>query len=242
MQEKKFRLEAEQSELEACFIEPRTGMPGVLFVHGWGGSQARDVERARTLARLGCVCLTFDMRGHGEQADELSRVTREDNLADIVAAYDRLSAHPLVDPSSIAVIASSYGAYLSTILTKLRAIRWLALRVPALYRDAEWETPKSELNREDIALYRSALIARESNRALAAAADFEGDALIVASGKDHLIPRTTTASYVAAFVKANSLSYRIIDGADHALSTTEALTSYQSILQHWMREMIYGAR
>ena len=36
---------------------------GVLFVHGWGGSQQQYLARAREIAALGCVCLTFDLAG-----------------------------------------------------------------------------------------------------------------------------------------------------------------------------------
>jgi dipeptidyl aminopeptidase/acylaminoacyl peptidase len=68
-------------------------------------------------------------------------VTREDNLRDLLAAYDRLLAHPALDTSAIAVVGTSYGGYLASILTSLRPVRWLALRVPALYRDEEWHTP-----------------------------------------------------------------------------------------------------
>ena len=37
-------------------------------MHGWGGSQAQYLARAREIAALGCVCLTFDLRGHGKSA------------------------------------------------------------------------------------------------------------------------------------------------------------------------------
>src|SRR5690606_20270025 len=106
-----------ESMLAGQLVEPRTGVPGVLFVHGWAGSQERDKKRARELARLGFVCLTFDMRGHGGTADRLRTVTREDNLADICAAYDVLAGQRQVDPGSIAVVSSSYGAYLAVLAT-----------------------------------------------------------------------------------------------------------------------------
>ncbi len=38
--------------------------PAYLFLHGWTGSQAGDLKRAAKIATLGCVCLTFDLRGH----------------------------------------------------------------------------------------------------------------------------------------------------------------------------------
>src|SRR5699024_665045 len=38
--------------LAAALLRPRTRIPGVLFIHGWGGSQQRDLERARGIAGL----------------------------------------------------------------------------------------------------------------------------------------------------------------------------------------------
>src|SRR5215207_1841938 len=123
----------------ACtLVSPAPLVPGVLFVHGWGGSQEKYLARAREIAALGCVCLTFNLRGHAETEPQHETVTREDNLRDLMAAYDVLVRHPLVDKNSIAVVGSSYGAYLAAILTERRPVRWLALRVPALYRDEDW--------------------------------------------------------------------------------------------------------
>ena len=39
--------------IAGTLVAPRTLIPGVLFVHGWGGSQQQYVARARTLAALG---------------------------------------------------------------------------------------------------------------------------------------------------------------------------------------------
>src|SRR3954462_8592184 len=105
-----------------------TLIPGVLLVHGWGGSQETYLARARQIAALGCGCLTFNLRGHAETEPQHETVTREANLRDLLAAYDVLARQPRVDRSSIAVVGSSYGAYLAAILTELRPVRWLALR------------------------------------------------------------------------------------------------------------------
>ncbi len=72
-------------------------------MHGWGGSQEKYLARARQIAALGCVCLTFDLRGHAETEPQHETVTREDNLRDLLAAYDVLAGHPLVDKNAIAV-------------------------------------------------------------------------------------------------------------------------------------------
>lgn len=228
--------------LAGQLVEPRTGIPGVLFVHGWAGSQERDKKRARALARLGVVSLTFDMRGHGSTADRLKSVTREENLHDICAAYDMLARQKRVDSEAIAVVASSYGAYLAVLAAARRPVRWLALRVPALYRDDNWDVPKFELDRADLARYRRSLIQPETNLALRQCRQFEGDVLIVASEHDEIVPHPAVASYLSAFIAARSVTYRIIDNADHALSDPESQRSYDQLLSNWLREMIFGAR
>ena len=102
------QIAIDDEHMNGTFLSPKSKVPGVLFVHGWGGSQERDLERAKGIAGLGCVCLTFDLRGHtGGAGIPLSRVTREDNLRDLLAAYDRLLAHPGLDTSAIAVVGTS---------------------------------------------------------------------------------------------------------------------------------------
>ena len=89
------QIDIDDEQMSGTFLSPKSKVPGVLFVHGWGGSQERDLERAKGIAGLGCVCLTFDLRGHtGGTGIPLTRVTREDNLRDLLAAYDRLLVAP----------------------------------------------------------------------------------------------------------------------------------------------------
>jgi pimeloyl-ACP methyl ester carboxylesterase len=228
--------------IAGTLVSPATAMPGVLFVHGWSGSQTQYLARARATAALGCVCLTFDLRGHAQTAALRETVTREDNLRDIVAAYDVLAGQPAVDKSAIAVVGSSYGGYLAAILTTLRPVRWLALRVPALYKDEDWGAPKQQLNKRELAVYRRTLLGVKENRALAACAAFDGDVLIVESEHDEIVPHPVIANYVAAFEKARSLTYRVIAGADHGLSEESWQQSYTSLLVTWATEMVLGAR
>ena len=236
------RINVDGESLAGTLAVPKTGVPGLLFLHGWTGSQESDLRRARQIATLGCVCLTFDLRGHAATEAMRNEVTPRDNLHDALAAYDLLIAQPLVDRSSIAVVGSSYGAYLATVLTSLRPVRWLSLRVPALYRDRHWSVPKGKLDRLDLETYRSQRIEPEDNRALKACSRFGGDVLIVESQKDHLVPHATIANYMSSFRQARSLTYRLIEGADHALSDAESRRAYSSLLVGWVREMVLGAR
>lgn len=232
----------DDDSMAGSLCEPGMGIPGILFIHGWAGSQARDQKRSRVLARLGTVCLTFDMRGHGAGRTQLEKVTPAQNLSDVCAAYDMLAAHHSVDPASIAVVASSYGAYLSTHLLAERPVRWLSMRVPALYRDRDWNVPKHSLDRKDLHLYRSTQIASRENRALRQCRSYDGDVLIIESEHDDLVPHPTIASYLASFSKAKSITHRIISGADHALSDPDCRRQYDELLIRWIREMIFGAR
>lgn len=236
------QIPVEGLSIAGTFLEPSNKVPGVLFVHGWGGSQDFDLRRARGLAGLGCVCLTFDLRGHAATLEQQMKVSREDNLRDVMAAYDTLAAHPAIDASAIAVVGSSYGGYLASILTSLRSVKWLALHVPALYRDDEWMLPKRQLNRESLAAYRLSTVQPSENRALAACRRFKGDVLIVEAQHDDFVPHSTIMNYRTAFREAHSLTHRILDGADHGLTHKEAQRSYTSILLNWATEMVVGAR
>ena len=140
-------IAVDDQHIAGTIVTPGTLIPGVLFVHGWGGSQEQYVARARDIAALGCICLTFDLRGHAKTRSQVETVTREDNLRDVLAAYDALLHQRGVDASSIAVIGSSYGGYLASILTSQRSVRWLALRAPADYKDSDWTLPKGQLRK-----------------------------------------------------------------------------------------------
>jgi pimeloyl-ACP methyl ester carboxylesterase len=229
--------------LEGTLVTPGTLVPGVLFVHGWGGSQQQYLARAREVAALGCICLTFDLRGHAQTRAQRETVSREDNLQDVVAAYDVLAARPGVDRSSIAVVGSSYGGYLAAILTSLRPVRWLGLRVPALYKDSEWDVPKGRLKAaQSLDAYRLQPIRPSESVALRACAAFGGDVLIVESEHDSTVPHQVVVNYREACASAHSLTYRMIEGADHSLSDARWQQAYTTLLVNWLAEMVGGAR
>jgi dienelactone hydrolase len=241
--EKQTALPVNGGQICATIVAPATRLPGVLFVHGWGGNQERYLARARQIAELGCVCLTFDLSGHAGTSPRFETVTRENNLQDLLAAYDLLVAQPNVDPARIAVVGSSYGGYLAAILTSLRAVAWLALRVPALYVDSGWEIPKLQLRKEqNLDAYRQTIIPAQQNRALLACSQFSGDVLLVQSEHDHLIPPAVISNYREACVQARSLTYRLISGADHGLTDESMRQAYTAMLFNWLREMVFGVQ
>ncbi|MBA4263917.1 MAG: alpha/beta hydrolase [Comamonadaceae bacterium] len=241
--EEPISIAVDEAHLDGTLVTPGTLIPGVLFVHGWGGSQQQYLARAREIAALGCVCLTFDLRGHAEHQSLFETVSRAHNLQDVLAAYDTLVQRQHVDPRAIAVVGSSYGGYLGAILSSMRPVKWLALRAPALYHDDGWESPKLQLHKDrDLRAYRSSLVPMSSNRALQASHDFKGDMLLIESELDDVVPKTTLDSYREAAQNARSLTYRCMDGANHGLTGERDQSNYSAVLIGWLKEMIAGAR
>jgi dienelactone hydrolase len=241
--ERKIQIARDKTAIAGTLVTPGALIPGVLFVHGWGGSQQQYLARSREVASLGSVCLAFDLGGHAATLGQREVVSRSSNLADVLAAYDALLMHPQVDPARVAVIGSSYGGYLAAILTTLRPVHWLALRAPAIYPDAGWDVPKLQLHRDnDLPAYRSAVVATASNCALRACSRFEGDVLIVESERDDRIPRAVINSYRESCTAARSLTYRTLRGADHGLTTEANQHAYTTVLVQWLNEMWPDAR
>ena len=210
----------------------------VLFVHGWGGSQRRDIAKAKQLVQAGYGCLTFNLRGHARTRRQIETVSRAQNLRDVLAAYDFLLQERALAGDGIGLVGSSYGGYLAVLLTAQRNIRWLALRAPALYKDADFDRPKRELSL-DAALpsYRNMRLSPEENRVLTSASRFTGDVLIVESEHDTVIPHQVIENYLHAFaVAARSVTHCVLRRADHGLSRVSFRKAYGKILEDWFKK------
>lgn len=224
-------IQTETSEVTGCLISPATKAAGVLFVHGWGANRKQILRRATEVAGLGCICLTL----------ELGKRDTSRNLAELVAAYDRLVDHPDIDRNAIALVGSSYGGFIAALATELRAIRWLALRAPAL-PDLEADEEAVKRLQQARAADGRQVITADSSEALRACTGFKGDALVVESRYDDVVPRIVVRSYVDAFIQAGSITYRMLPDADHGLSTDAHQDAYTKILVRWLREMVTDAR
>jgi len=66
--------------------------------------------------------------------------------------------------------------------------------------------------------------------------------LIVESEHDTLVPRQVIRNYMGACAQAQSLTYRLITAADHALSEPAWQQTYTALLVNWMTEMVLSAR
>jgi hypothetical protein len=192
---------------------------GVLFVHGLGSRRGTNVDRADAVARShAATCLAIDLGGHGDSTGRLTQMTPRQNLADVVAAYDRLRSIPGVDPARIGVCAASYGAYLAVLLTALRPVDRMLLRAPALYADDCFDQGLSQRRAGD---------PTTAPTPLAHLALFPGPVTIVESEHDEIISPDTVAAYLAALPRAGHV---VQPGARHALTDPSWREAYQRII------------
>src|SRR3954452_10317450 len=103
-------VDGDEERLPGTLVSPGPLVPGFLFLQGWGSTREQYLARAREIAALGCVCLTFEPRGVAKGDPRHETVTREDNLRDILGAYDSLAGQPAVERSAIGAAGGSSGA------------------------------------------------------------------------------------------------------------------------------------
>ncbi len=97
---------------------PPKPRPAVLVVHDWSGRNAFALEKARVLAEMGYVAFAVDVYGEGRigETNEEKTALMQPFLDDramlqkrLMAAFDTVSALPMVDASKIAVIGFCFG-------------------------------------------------------------------------------------------------------------------------------------
>lgn len=215
------------------FIEP---LPALIFVHGWKSNQQGNLKRAIEISKLGFICLTLDLRGHGESDGKIDQYSCKDHLEDVKAAYDYLVKLPDVDKNQIGIIGSSYGGNLAAIATNSLQFKWLVLRVPALYVDKYFDIPTESLigKKEEGEAFKSSNSTTKESSALKGVANFKGKILIVESEKDNIIPHAVIENYIK-FAPKNNLTYKIMQAAEHSLETPEQKKEYLKILSEFLK-------
>lgn len=213
--------------------EPKDKNPAVFFVHGWTSQKENYFRRAEALARLGYVALAFDLSGQGRSPGKVQDFSRQDHLNDALGAFDFLASRRDVDSNGIGICGVSYGAYLAAIATGLRPMRWLAMRVPALYPDAGFRVPTAGLIDQKPDIFKSWRgQTLKTNKALHAVSRYSGQILLVQSGQDEVIPPQTIEAYVAAADPAR-LTHAVMPDADHAIYSERWENEFVGILSDW---------
>ena len=95
---------------------------------------------------------------------------------------------------------------------------------------------------EDLTQYLKLLVRWRPHLNLTGLRDAERmlDVLIVESEHDTVVPHQVIVNYREACISARSLTYRLIEGADHGLSNEEWKTAYTVLLVNWFNEFVFG--
>lgn len=209
--------------------------PGLLVMPGWDDDGKRQYDDLKAeLAQDAWLARRADLPDARWPAERRDSVTRGDNLQQVLADFDALSA--VADPHAIAALGFSYGGYMAALLSAERPVHWLILRSPALYPDEHWTSPKAELDKHALDVYRRQLHGAQDNRALGSCARFRGHVLLIESEHDEVIPRQVIDSYAVALGQARSLTRHVLRGADHPLSAQSSRDAYHALVVDWLVE------
>lgn len=240
MQKVKIILATTNEKLDSTLVIPlrQSTDKAILFIHGWKSNESNYIKRAKALSELGYTCLTFSLRGHGESEGDIHKLTRQDFINDITEAYDFLAKQEDINIHKIGVVGASFGAYLATLLTKRRPVKWLVLRVPANYPDHGFEDipqdsyPRLSLSTKE---WRHQPLTYDKTIALRAIHQYPHEILIIESEKDEQIPHQTIQNYVNAVSDKSKLTYKIIKDADHSMRKELHQQEFIDILVEWFK-------
>ncbi|MDE1870361.1 MAG: alpha/beta fold hydrolase [Candidatus Micrarchaeota archaeon] len=211
----------------------RPSNPAVLFIHGWKSNELGYVKRAEPLVKLGYICLSFNLRGHGDSAGSIDTVTLADNLKDVISAYDFLASQKEVDKKAIHVVGTSYGGYLAQMLTSKRKIKSLVLRAPTIYKDHDLNKSKNSVSVvESWGDFKTKELSPQGNKALKALSKFYGKIFLIESGNDETVPHLIIESIIGAS-RQNRLEHKIVRGADHRMSKEIWQLRFRQLLADW---------
>ena len=210
--------------------------PAALLIHGWESAQDRMFGLAAQLVARGFICLTLDLRGHGESSGDRDALSRKDFFADVVAAYDTLAAENAVDRPRIGAVGSSFGGHLAAMLSAERPLAWVILRVPADYPDDTFEVPRAQDADSKLA-WRSQPRAWEETAAMRAMHAFEGPVLIVEAGNDELVPRQLILNYKSAI--GENAEHQVIEGAPHSFTRFPHFQErFNAMVEDWLARKV----
>lgn len=203
----------------------------MIFCHGWTSRNKKYLALAEKLSHKGVLSLAINLRGHGDSIYPIERYSRKDHLNDLLAAYNYLKSKAADVP--FILLGKSYGGYLSSIAGSLRDIDYLILSQPALYPDAEFDSPNAALIQNNPDIFRSKGEIPESNKALKAISHFNNPLLIIESEHDeevHNVPKL----YIKASDQNKKRTTLIIPNTDHPLSRPEWLEDYYKEIIRWL--------
>ncbi len=186
--------------LDAASTERR---PGVLVIHDWLGVGGYVQARAQMLARLGYVALAADIYGAGirpsmQDAPKVAGGFYQDPRllrARALAGLEQLRAHPMVDPTRIAVIGYCFGGFVAL------------------------ELARSGADFAGVVAFHGVL----STSAPQDAANIRAKVLVLAGGSDPVVPDSQIVEFEESLRAAPGVDWQLVSysGAMHAFTNPD---------------------
>lgn len=210
--------------------------PGLLLLPGWDDDSRQQFNALKAdLQRDGWICRRAFLPDRSWPPELRRRMGREHALRQTLDDHYELRCSA---GGPIAVLCSSFGAYIGAYLAAARPVEWLVLRSPALYPDEDWWASMEELDKCDVSAWHLADLRPARKGALAACARFRGDVLLVEAERDAVIPPQVISAYEASFLNARSLTRHTLSCADHRLTDPAWQIEYHAVAAAWLRERV----
>jgi len=176
--------------------------PALLVCNGNGGDRSMRADLAAALSRLGLAVLLFDYRGYGGNPGS---PTETGLAADARAALAYLAGRPEVDPERVVYLGESLGAAVALRLATERPPAALVLRSPF--------ASLAEVGRRHYPVLPVSLLLRDRYDSAALAGRLAAPLLVVAGGRDRIVPASHSRRLFAAAPEPKRLV--VLEGADH---------------------------
>jgi esterase/lipase len=211
----------------------------LLFLHGWMGMP--NEQAAEALAKNGYYAMTFSLSGHNDSDGKIEDQTRDKSLSEVIAAYEYFR-NTLPKDVKIGAVGTSYGSYLAVLLSKVRPLVCLQLRVPANFWDEHFDEPQIDQSGDnsEVRQWRQRPLNFNATRALMAVHNFEGPIQILEAEQDDVVPHQTVQNYVDAVRDKSKLDYRVMNGWGHGIGLEPARNlEFQQVLLNWLNEQAF---
>lgn len=239
MQAKPIKLTVDNQTISIKLYKPKESSKKLafLFLHGWTGKP--NEKAAALMAEQGFYCLTISMRGHNDSEGDIRSISAQDSLQDAVVSYDFLKQE-IPKCSSIVAVGNSYGSYIATLLSELRNLAGLSLRVPAAYPDSGLSLPKWGKGHDDpeVDAWRKKPTPFSDNKAFSLLHSFTGHIQIIEAENDEMIPSQTVKNYVNAVAESKKLEYKLMKNWPHSIGDNQQIQkAFETVLLNWANKL-----
>ena len=188
--------------------------PSVVCIHGLTLTHRIFEEAAMALAEQGIASLRVNLRGHGDSDGPLVEQGFDDQVADVRASFQHLSALPGADPGRRGILGFSMGGAMGALVALQEGANCKALTLWApLLKTGPWSAerfatygqPNGETAKiwDDIAVSRRLFSDALLHDPYQAAVDLPVPVFFCHGGKDRNHPQSRSAEAAAERLQAN---------------------------------------